>query len=513
MADENPEKKVRKRQPVKKAETKKTAKKAEPRIESTAESQAEGREEAAPLVPDAAIPEMQPPPVKRPRARRPSGEAPAQRRTAPRKAAAPVPDLHEQQADRHAVRDTTLGADGRLGSAPVCQDRGPGGSVGVADRRARTARPLRHARPATLPASVHRRRRAAADAAGPGRSAPARLLLRTPSVGSRHARPRATSRSSSIVRGFTVPRPATFRTTRCASPSSAAPRSSTRGCAPSGPRLSTRTTGRPASCPCIRRCTSRTIRSSVACRPSSRSTTWRFRASSRPSTLPAIGLGVEVLDVQGLEFWGNVSYLKGGINFSERITTVSPGYASEIVLPELGFGFEGVLARRSADLVGILNGIDTARWTPTNDEFVPASFSADDLRGKRDRQARGPLRGGAAGRRRGARAAARWPHLAPDRSEGVRPHRGGVARAHGARRDVGDARQRRAPLRRGVADVRSQPARPRVHDHRVRRAPRAPHRGWRRHVSHAVALRAVWPEPDVQPALRHRADRARHRRA
>jgi starch synthase len=85
-----------------------------------------------------------------------------------------------------------------------------------------------------------------------------------------------------------------------------------------------------------------------------------------------------------MEFWGNISYLKGGINFSEKITTVSPGYAREIVQPELGFGFEGVLARRSADLVGILNGIDTTRWSPTADPFVPASFSAADLSGKRD---------------------------------------------------------------------------------------------------------------------------------
>jgi starch synthase len=101
-------------------------------------------------------------------------------------------------------------------------------------------------------------------------------------------------------------------------------------------------------------------------------------------TLSSIGLGFEVLDVQGLEFWGNISYLKGGINFSEKITTVSPGYAGEIVQPELGFGFEGVLARRSDDLVGILNGIDTARWTPSADAFVPASFTADDLGGKRE---------------------------------------------------------------------------------------------------------------------------------
>lgn len=100
-------------------------------------------------------------------------------------------------------------------------------------------------------------------------------------------------------------------------------------------------------------------------------------------TIPAIGLPYDVLHVQAMEYWGSISYLKGGINFSEKITTVSPGYAREIVQPELGFGFDGVLSRRADDLVGILNGIDTARWTPANDPFVPASFSADDLSGKR----------------------------------------------------------------------------------------------------------------------------------
>jgi starch synthase len=109
-----------------------------------------------------------------------------------------------------------------------------------------------------------------------------------------------------------------------------------------------------------------------------------FQGVFPASTLPAIGLGYEVLDVRGLEFWGNISYLKGGINFSEKITTVSPGYAKEIVGPELGFGFEGILARRADDLVGILNGIDTARWTPNADAFVPASFDADNLAGKRE---------------------------------------------------------------------------------------------------------------------------------
>jgi starch synthase len=109
-----------------------------------------------------------------------------------------------------------------------------------------------------------------------------------------------------------------------------------------------------------------------------------FQGIFPPSTLPQIGLSADVLHVQAMEFWGNVSYLKGGINFSEKITTVSPGYAKEIMQPELGFGLDGVLSRRADDLVGILNGIDTSRWSPNADPFVPASFSADDLSGKRD---------------------------------------------------------------------------------------------------------------------------------
>ena len=109
-----------------------------------------------------------------------------------------------------------------------------------------------------------------------------------------------------------------------------------------------------------------------------------FQGVFPATTLERIGLSADVMHVQAMEYWGSVSYLKGGINFSEKITTVSPGYASEIVRPELGFGFDGVLARRADDLIGIVNGIDTARWNPVADPFVAASFSADDLTGKRD---------------------------------------------------------------------------------------------------------------------------------
>jgi starch synthase len=107
-----------------------------------------------------------------------------------------------------------------------------------------------------------------------------------------------------------------------------------------------------------------------------------FQGLFPPSSLPQIGLEWEMLNIQAMEYWGQISYLKGGINFSEKITTVSPKYAREILQPELGFGFDGVLARRAADLVGILNGIDTERWNPERDEFVPAKFSADDLSAK-----------------------------------------------------------------------------------------------------------------------------------
>jgi starch synthase len=99
-------------------------------------------------------------------------------------------------------------------------------------------------------------------------------------------------------------------------------------------------------------------------------------------TVDSIGLGWQVLDVQAMEYWGQISYLKAGINFSEKITTVSPSYAAEIMTPEFGFGFDGILRRRANDLVGIVNGIDTTRWNPAHDGHVPASFSADDLSGK-----------------------------------------------------------------------------------------------------------------------------------
>ena len=108
-----------------------------------------------------------------------------------------------------------------------------------------------------------------------------------------------------------------------------------------------------------------------------------FQGNYPAALLPTLGFGPEVMDMQALEYWGQISYLKGGINFSERITTVSPTYAREILTPELGFGFDGVLRRRADALTGIVNGIDVDRWNPENDEFIGASYTRTDLSEKK----------------------------------------------------------------------------------------------------------------------------------
>ncbi len=100
------------------------------------------------------------------------------------------------------------------------------------------------------------------------------------------------------------------------------------------------------------------------------------------SWLPRLGLGWDLMRPDALEYWGRISFLKGGIVFSRLVTTVSPRYAREIQAPELGFGFDGILRQRSADLIGILNGIDYDQWDPARDPHLPVPFSASKLEGK-----------------------------------------------------------------------------------------------------------------------------------
>ena len=108
-----------------------------------------------------------------------------------------------------------------------------------------------------------------------------------------------------------------------------------------------------------------------------------YQGLFEPDWLPRLDLPWDLLSVGRLEFWGKISFLKGGIVDSSAITTVSRKYAEEIQTRELGFGFDGVLRSRAADLVGILNGIDTKQWDPAQDPFLPAPYSARDMAGKR----------------------------------------------------------------------------------------------------------------------------------
>ncbi len=102
-----------------------------------------------------------------------------------------------------------------------------------------------------------------------------------------------------------------------------------------------------------------------------------------PATLlAALKLPPESFTVDGLEYWGRISYLKGGLRYADRLTTVSPSYAREICAPEAGMGLDGVLRERSDDLFGITNGIDGGVWNPADDPNIEQSYGGRSLQKK-----------------------------------------------------------------------------------------------------------------------------------
>ncbi|KAA5607404.1 glycogen synthase GlgA [Roseospira marina] len=98
--------------------------------------------------------------------------------------------------------------------------------------------------------------------------------------------------------------------------------------------------------------------------------------------LPMVGLPDMMFGVEGLEFYGHVSYLKAGLYYSHFLTTVSPTYAREIQTQMGGEGLHGLLSSRGARLQGILNGVDQQEWNPTTDPYIAAPFDAENLDGK-----------------------------------------------------------------------------------------------------------------------------------
>jgi starch synthase len=98
-----------------------------------------------------------------------------------------------------------------------------------------------------------------------------------------------------------------------------------------------------------------------------------------PDTVPQLGLPPESFKINGVEYFGGMSFLKAGLYYSDHITTVSPTYAREIQTASLGFGLEGLLASRRSQVSGIVNGIDTAEWNPATDRALVRNYTAASL--------------------------------------------------------------------------------------------------------------------------------------
>ncbi len=104
-----------------------------------------------------------------------------------------------------------------------------------------------------------------------------------------------------------------------------------------------------------------------------------FQGQFSPELFPMLGLPPEAFSTGGVEYYGALGYLKAGLHYADRITTVSPGYAAEIRTPEEGMGLDGLIRGRSGAMSGILNGIDTDEWNPETDPHIAAKFSAADI--------------------------------------------------------------------------------------------------------------------------------------
>jgi starch synthase len=97
---------------------------------------------------------------------------------------------------------------------------------------------------------------------------------------------------------------------------------------------------------------------------------------------PALGIPAGMLTPDGMEFWGQLSFLKAGIRFADRITTVSKSYAREILTPRFGHGMDGLLNARKDALFAVPNGVDVDLWNPADDSLIARNFNMRDVKGK-----------------------------------------------------------------------------------------------------------------------------------
>ncbi len=107
-----------------------------------------------------------------------------------------------------------------------------------------------------------------------------------------------------------------------------------------------------------------------------------FQGVFPPDTVAQLGLPAASFDMNGVEYYGGMSFLKAGLYYSDHISTVSPTYAREIQTAPLGFGMQGLLASRREDISGILNGIATDEWDPATDPYLARKYSITNLAAK-----------------------------------------------------------------------------------------------------------------------------------
>jgi starch synthase len=107
-----------------------------------------------------------------------------------------------------------------------------------------------------------------------------------------------------------------------------------------------------------------------------------FQGLFPSQVLGELALPPSAFTIEGLEFHGQVSFMKAGIQYADRVTTVSPSYAREIQTPEQGCGLDGLLRHRSGVVDGVLNGVDPAVWNPARDPYLEDSYSTRSFAGK-----------------------------------------------------------------------------------------------------------------------------------
>ncbi|MDP3920931.1 MAG: glycogen synthase GlgA [Candidatus Omnitrophota bacterium] len=112
-----------------------------------------------------------------------------------------------------------------------------------------------------------------------------------------------------------------------------------------------------------------------------------YQGNFPPDSLPATGLGWQEFKMEKLEFYGKVSFLKGGLVYSDMLTTVSERYSQEIQTKEFGCGLEEVISQRRNSLCGVLNGIDYKEWNPETDTDIAAKFGPASVVNKKENKA------------------------------------------------------------------------------------------------------------------------------